>query len=133
MSNEAEQIAQRQAKLDELVRLGVSPYPNQFDRTAAQGAEFQRLASTAAQILDAIFAQYGAAVGATMRDQCFRVTRAKHGTIRQHDWRRRNRALEVNGKRAVVAADDVQRRALALVAARIDLEHVTFLPDRYLR
>src|SRR6186713_5081 len=33
MSNEAEQIAQRQAKLDELVRLGVSPYPNRFDRT----------------------------------------------------------------------------------------------------
>src|SRR6187455_372917 len=35
MSNEAEQIAQRQAKLDELVRLGVSPYPNRFDRTDA--------------------------------------------------------------------------------------------------
>ena len=32
MSNEAEQIAQRQAKLDELVRLGVSPYPHRFDR-----------------------------------------------------------------------------------------------------
>jgi len=33
MSNEAEQIAQRQAKLDELVRLGVAPYPNHFDRS----------------------------------------------------------------------------------------------------
>ena len=34
MSNEAEQIAQRQAKLDELVRLGVPAYPNRFDRAA---------------------------------------------------------------------------------------------------
>ena len=34
MSNEAEQIAQRRAKLDELVRLGVPAYPNRFDRTA---------------------------------------------------------------------------------------------------
>ena len=38
MSNEAEQIAQRQAKLDELVRLGVAPYPNQFDRSATVSA-----------------------------------------------------------------------------------------------
>ena len=34
MSNEAEQIAQRQAKLEELVRLGVAPYPNRFERSA---------------------------------------------------------------------------------------------------
>jgi lysyl-tRNA synthetase, class II len=34
MSNEREQTAQRQAKLDELVALGVTPYPNRFDRTA---------------------------------------------------------------------------------------------------
>ena len=34
MSNETEQIAQRQAKLDELARLGVASYPNRFDRTA---------------------------------------------------------------------------------------------------
>ncbi|HSG01239.1 MAG TPA: amino acid--tRNA ligase-related protein, partial [Vicinamibacterales bacterium] len=33
MSNEAEQIAQRQAKLDELVRLGVAAYPTHFDRS----------------------------------------------------------------------------------------------------
>src|SRR6185503_325555 len=33
MSNEAEQIAQRQAKLNELANLGVARYPNQFDRT----------------------------------------------------------------------------------------------------
>jgi lysyl-tRNA synthetase class 2 len=38
MSNEAEQIAQRQAKLDELVRIGVVPYPNQFDRSATVSA-----------------------------------------------------------------------------------------------
>jgi lysyl-tRNA synthetase class 2 len=35
MSNEVEQIAQRRAKLQELIALGVAPYPNQFDRTAA--------------------------------------------------------------------------------------------------
>jgi lysyl-tRNA synthetase class 2 len=34
MSSEVEQIAQRKAKLDELVALGVVPYPNQFPRTA---------------------------------------------------------------------------------------------------
>jgi lysyl-tRNA synthetase class 2 len=33
MSNELEQIAQRKAKLEELVRLGVAPYPNSFDRS----------------------------------------------------------------------------------------------------
>ena len=33
MSNEAEQIAQRQAKLNELIQLGVAPYPNRFDRS----------------------------------------------------------------------------------------------------
>ncbi len=33
MSNEAEQIAQRRAKLKELVELGVPAYPNQFDRS----------------------------------------------------------------------------------------------------
>src|SRR5688500_20328600 len=33
MSNEKEQTAQRQEKLDELIALGVPPYPNQFDRT----------------------------------------------------------------------------------------------------
>jgi len=34
MSNEKEQIAQRHAKLDELVAMGVHPYPSQFDRSA---------------------------------------------------------------------------------------------------
>ncbi len=38
MSNEAEQIAQRQAKLEELARLGVAAYPNEFDRTATVSA-----------------------------------------------------------------------------------------------
>ena len=38
MSSEAEQIAQRQAKLAELVALGVTPYPNQFSRTATVSA-----------------------------------------------------------------------------------------------
>jgi lysyl-tRNA synthetase class 2 len=38
MSNEAEQIAQRQAKLDELVRIGAVAYPNRFDRTASVSA-----------------------------------------------------------------------------------------------
>ncbi|MCC7043401.1 MAG: lysine--tRNA ligase [Acidobacteria bacterium] len=34
MSNEKEQAAQRQAKLDELMGLGVAPYPSQFGRTS---------------------------------------------------------------------------------------------------
>jgi lysyl-tRNA synthetase class 2 len=34
MSNEAEQIAQRQAKLEALSALGVAPYPNRFDRSS---------------------------------------------------------------------------------------------------
>src|SRR5262245_44945745 len=38
MSNEAEQVAQRQAKLADLVRLGVAAYPNRFDRTATVSA-----------------------------------------------------------------------------------------------
>jgi lysyl-tRNA synthetase class 2 len=38
MSNEAEQIAQRRAKLEELVRLGVPAYPNRFDRTGTISA-----------------------------------------------------------------------------------------------
>ena len=35
MSNEAEQVAQRRAHLEALERLGVDPYPHQFDRTTA--------------------------------------------------------------------------------------------------
>jgi len=34
MSNEAEQTAQRRAKLEELTRMGVAGYPNRFDRTS---------------------------------------------------------------------------------------------------
>ena len=38
MSSEVEQIAQRKAKLDEIVALGIVPYPNQFARTATVSA-----------------------------------------------------------------------------------------------
>jgi lysyl-tRNA synthetase class 2 len=38
MSNEAEQIAQRRAKLDELIAMGVPPYPQAFDRDATVSA-----------------------------------------------------------------------------------------------
>ena len=38
MSNEAEQTAQRHAKLDAIRRLGAADYPHQFDRTAAVSA-----------------------------------------------------------------------------------------------
>jgi lysyl-tRNA synthetase class 2 len=38
MSNETEQVAQRQAKLDALVAMGVTAYPNMFDRTASVSA-----------------------------------------------------------------------------------------------
>jgi lysyl-tRNA synthetase class 2 len=38
MSSESEQVAQRKAKLAELVALGVTPYPNQFPRNATVSA-----------------------------------------------------------------------------------------------
>jgi lysyl-tRNA synthetase class 2 len=38
MSNEAEQIAQRRAKLADLIELGVPAYPHRFDRTATVSA-----------------------------------------------------------------------------------------------
>ena len=38
MSNEAEQTAQRKAKLAELVKLGVPAYPNRFDRSETVSA-----------------------------------------------------------------------------------------------
>ncbi|HET9369816.1 MAG TPA: lysine--tRNA ligase [Vicinamibacterales bacterium] len=38
MSNEAEQIAQRRAKLEALIAMGVAPYPNRFDRSATISA-----------------------------------------------------------------------------------------------
>jgi len=38
MSNELEQRAQRQAKLEELIQLGVAPYPNKFDGATAIAA-----------------------------------------------------------------------------------------------
>ncbi len=53
MSNEAEQIAQRQAKLQELVRLGVAPYPTRFDRTATVAALVAEHDGTPAATLEA--------------------------------------------------------------------------------
>ena len=38
MSNEVEQIAQRNANLNEIIGLGIVPYPNQFPRTATVSA-----------------------------------------------------------------------------------------------
>ena len=53
MSNEAEQIAQRKAKLDELVRLGVAPYPTRFDRTVTIAALVGEHGGTTAEALEA--------------------------------------------------------------------------------
>src|SRR5262245_16423716 len=53
MSNEAEQIAQRKAKLDELMRLGVAPYPNRFDRTVTVAALVRENGETTAETLEA--------------------------------------------------------------------------------
>src|SRR5262245_47382249 len=52
MSNEAEQIAQRKAKLEELVRLGVAPYPNRFDRTITIAALVREHGETPAEALE---------------------------------------------------------------------------------
>jgi lysyl-tRNA synthetase class 2 len=53
MSNEAEQTAQRRAKLDELVRLGVAPYPNRFDRSASIAAVVAEHEDSTADALEA--------------------------------------------------------------------------------
>ncbi len=53
MSSEREQNAQRQAKLDELVRLGVTPYPNHFDRTATISTIAAEHGQTPGDVLDA--------------------------------------------------------------------------------
>jgi lysyl-tRNA synthetase, class II len=52
MSNEAEQIAQRQAKLDELIRLGVRPYPNRFDRAATLSEVVGQHENTSGDVLE---------------------------------------------------------------------------------
>jgi lysyl-tRNA synthetase class 2 len=53
MSNEAEQIAQRQAKLKEIERLGVPVYPHRFDRTAALSAIKAEHGGKTGEVLDA--------------------------------------------------------------------------------
>jgi len=53
MSNEAEQRAQREAKLDELSRLGVPAYPTTFDRSAGIGAIVDAHGTKAADALEA--------------------------------------------------------------------------------
>jgi lysyl-tRNA synthetase class 2 len=52
MSNEKEQIAQRQTKLQELVALGVAPYPNHFTRSADISTVVARHDGTAADVLE---------------------------------------------------------------------------------
>ena len=52
MSNELEQVAQRKAKLDELVALGVPPYPVRFDRTHTISAIVSAYGETAGEALE---------------------------------------------------------------------------------
>jgi lysyl-tRNA synthetase class 2 len=53
MSNEKEQIAQRQANLRELADLGVAPYPNRFDRSATISDVVAAHAGTPGEALEA--------------------------------------------------------------------------------
>jgi lysyl-tRNA synthetase class 2 len=53
MSNEKEQIAQREAKLEALVALGVNPYPHRFARTGAIADLVGTHGSTSADALEA--------------------------------------------------------------------------------
>jgi len=53
MSNELEQIAQRRAKLEALVQLGVSPHPHRFDRSAGLGAILSEHAAKTGEALEA--------------------------------------------------------------------------------
>jgi lysyl-tRNA synthetase class 2 len=52
MSNEVEQVAQRKAKLDELVALGVSPYPVKFARTHTITAIVEQYGETKGEVLE---------------------------------------------------------------------------------
>ena len=53
MSSEREQQAQRQAKLEELMRLGVAPYPNHFDRSATISAIVAEHGGASGDVLEA--------------------------------------------------------------------------------
>jgi lysyl-tRNA synthetase class 2 len=53
MSSEREQQAQREAKLEELVRLGVAPYPNHFDRSATISAIVAEHGGSSGEALEA--------------------------------------------------------------------------------
>ena len=53
MSNEAEQVAQRRAKLEELVRLGVAGYPHRFDRTTTIAAAVEEHGRKSGDALEA--------------------------------------------------------------------------------
>ena len=53
MSNEEEQFAQRLAKLEEIRRLGVAPYPTRFERTATVESVVARFGATEAEALEA--------------------------------------------------------------------------------
>ncbi len=52
MSNEAEQVAQRKAKLEELIALGVDPYPHRFDRSTTITAVVDEHGSTPGEVLE---------------------------------------------------------------------------------
>ena len=52
MSNELEQVAQRKAKLEELVALGVPPYPVRFDRTHTISALVSAYGGTTGEVLE---------------------------------------------------------------------------------
>ncbi len=53
MANEVEQIAQRKAKLEDLVALGVPPYPVRFDRTATISEIVAAFTDTTGEVLEA--------------------------------------------------------------------------------
>src|SRR5438093_11884229 len=52
MSNEVEQIAQRKAKLEEIRSLGVSTYPNHFDRRTTVAALVRDYGGTSGELLE---------------------------------------------------------------------------------
>ncbi len=53
MSNEEEQFAQRLAKLEELRRLGVAPYPTRFERTETVQSVISTFGASEAEALEA--------------------------------------------------------------------------------
>jgi lysyl-tRNA synthetase class 2 len=111
MSNEKEQVAQREAKLAELVALGVEPYPNHFDRT---------------DDVSALVARYGASTGDEL-EASKPTTRTAGRVLGMRTFGKANFLVISDGRERLqvyVRADSVDARSLEIFS-RLDFgDHV---------